>query len=242
MDHKESKQTGYVVDLESGVVGCQEEKNIGHSSGNRRTNNMLTRLPSGVLGFHGSAKGECSSMNLLGSLGQSSEVPCENLELVIDKSLGGHSGEVVPLLEEKKHMKEKRKMTNSTKAAKPPRPPKGPVLGITDLKLVKEMSEFAAKKRARIERMKALKQMKISKPASSSSISSLSAMVVTLLFCLVIFFQGICSKNSESASFPGSPEPAASANGLISVQLYNNFLTSDGAPTSSESPKCVFLS
>lgn len=85
--------------------------------------------------------------------------------------------------------KEKRKKSSNKKAPKPPRPPRGPSLDSTDQKLIKEMAQLAMLKRARIERMKALKKAKMAR-ASSSSQNSVIAMVFTVLFLLVILFQG----------------------------------------------------
>jgi hypothetical protein len=70
-------------------------------------------------------------------------------------------------------------------------------LDAADQKLIKEISELAMLKRARIERMKALKKVKATKASSNSN---LFAMVFTILFCLVILFQG----NNAHARFSHS--------------------------------------
>lgn len=72
------------------------------------------------------------------------------------------------------------------KPPKPPRPPKSLSLVASDEKLVQEISIL---KRARIERIKALKRKKNAKAKSSSS--NLLAMIVTVIFCLIIVWQGI---------------------------------------------------
>jgi hypothetical protein len=78
---------------------------------------------------------------------------------------------------------------NARKPPKPPRPPKGAlILDAADRKLVRELAELAMRKRARVERIKALKKMKAAKALSLNS--GLSAMVITLIFFLVITFQG----------------------------------------------------
>lgn len=231
MDHNASEER----DLESGGTGHEDETSRSTISGNKQAKNMVGRLMSGLLGYSGSANGE-SSASTDSKLGTSSENPHDNIELLTDKN-SGQSVELMPLLE-KKPVKDKRK-TSFRKASKPPRPPKGPTLDVSDVKLVMEISELAMKKRARIQRIKALKkmnaEMSYSSPSSSSlpsspsspsssstSNSSLAAMVVTLLFFVLIVFQGIYSRNSSSASFQGSPEPATAVNGLISIQLYNS--------------------
>uniref|UniRef100_A0A7N0VHX3 Uncharacterized protein n=1 Tax=Kalanchoe fedtschenkoi TaxID=63787 RepID=A0A7N0VHX3_KALFE len=57
------------------------------------------------------------------------------------------------------------------------------------MKFVREVSELAMMKRARIERMKILKQKKADK--RSSSLGNILAMLITLIFCFVIIFQGL---------------------------------------------------
>lgn len=96
--------------------------------------------------------------------------------------------ESVGVLEPKK-VKDKRKSTSSKKPPKPPRPPRGLSLDAADQKLIKEISDLAMLKRARVERMKALKKMKAAKTSTSNS--NLYATLITVLFCLVIVFQGI---------------------------------------------------
>ncbi|GJN05474.1 hypothetical protein PR202_ga23100 [Eleusine coracana subsp. coracana] len=55
------------------------------------------------------------------------------------------------------------------------------------------MSSEGEMKRARIERMKSLKKMKNSKPASS--IGNLVALIITVIFCCFILWQGIPTGN-----------------------------------------------
>ncbi|KAJ6680047.1 PROTEIN putative-RELATED [Salix purpurea] len=90
-----------------------------------------------------------------------------------------------------------------------------------DVKLMKEITELAMRKRARIERLKAIKKMRAAKTSSWSS--SLSAMVITIVFCLIILYQGISSRYSGSLALKGSPESAVgSSEALIGVQFYKN--------------------
>ncbi|KAL6526468.1 hypothetical protein OROGR_015558 [Orobanche gracilis] len=90
--------------------------------------------------------------------------------------------------------KEKRFSLSAKKPPKPPRPPRGMSLDAADRKLVNEISELALIKRARIERMKALRKIKTAK-ASLGSI----AMVFTILFFVLIIFQG-CHLTSNHSS------------------------------------------
>lgn len=90
---------------------------------------------------------------------------------------------------EAKNSVEKKDKRKSTSAKKPPRPPRGLSLDAADQKLIKEIAELAMIKRARIDRIKALKKMKASS-TSSSSTSSLLAFLFTVLFFLVLCFQG----------------------------------------------------
>ncbi|CAA6668899.1 unnamed protein product [Spirodela intermedia] len=75
------------------------------------------------------------------------------------------------------------------KPPKPPRPPMKPCLDAADRRLIREMSELAMLKRTRTERLKSSRKMKNSRPSSSNN-SSLCALFVTLLFCLVIVWEG----------------------------------------------------
>lgn len=182
----------------------------------------------------GSIKCE-DDVNLCGDVLNSGGVFLENAKVVIDKKLDGE--EAMDLVE-KKTVKEKRKKTSNKKPPKPPRPPRGPSLDAADQKLIREISELAMLKRARIERVKALKKMKATKASSSNS--NLFAMVFTILFCLVIVFQGMSSSRSSSLAFPGSPESAVGTEGsFISVQYFQNVSASDTNGPDSSSPTLV---
>lgn len=127
------------------------------------------------------------------------------LSNVCESYKGENGSEILP---PKKIEKEKRKSTSAKKPPKPPRPPRGYSLDAADRKLIKELHELAMMKRARVERMKALKKMKAAKASSSvplGSNGSFFAMFFTVLFFLVLIFQGMSSGNS-STSFHGSPE------------------------------------
>ncbi|KAE8697165.1 hypothetical protein F3Y22_tig00110630pilonHSYRG00048 [Hibiscus syriacus] len=154
------------------------------------------------------------------------------MEFLVDKSSEGEENSELMALVEKNFAEDKCKKTNSRKPPKPPLPPKGPLLDAADQESVREIAELAMRKRARMKRIKAMKKMK----AASSSNSSLSAMVITVIFCLVILFQGICYRRGASVMIQGSPAPeVGSIESLISVQFYRNFPTfekHDQDPTS----------
>ncbi|XP_047325243.1 uncharacterized protein LOC124929030 [Impatiens glandulifera] len=138
----------------------------------------------------------------------------------------------------------KRSYNNNKKKAccKPPRPPKGPELDASDVKLIKEISQLAMKKRARVERMKALRKMKEIKSSSylssTPSRSSISAFIITILFFLIVIFQGLNSKvGSHHVIFQGSPEPSmAATDSLISVQFFHDPSRNIGNGPDSSSP------
>ncbi|KAI3469263.1 hypothetical protein Pfo_025926 [Paulownia fortunei] len=148
-----------------------------------------------------------------------------------------------------KNKREKRKTMSVKKPPKPPRPPRGLSLDAADQKLIKEISELAIIKRARIERMKALKKMKAAKASSVSASSSgnLIAMLFTIIFCIVIIFQGchssgISPKNRSAIPIPGSLESNGVAEGNIVVVQDQQNLSTSGIPlTSVESPNLMEL-
>uniref|UniRef100_A0A0D9V016 Transmembrane protein n=1 Tax=Leersia perrieri TaxID=77586 RepID=A0A0D9V016_9ORYZ len=118
-----------------------------------------------------------------------------------------------------KSMGEKEKKKRSKKPPRPPRPPSTSPLDAADQKLISELSELAMLKRARVERMKALKKMKNSKPASS--IGNMVALIITVIFCLVILWQGVFSRHVASISFHGPPISSVRSHGsLISIHFY----------------------
>lgn len=197
------------VDLESGGTTNEEDKMSDPISANGQTKTILKRACTGPVGFHGLAY----SSNF-------SELAAGNVELLIDNNSEGQEGKQNITFVDRKDVVEKR-IKNLKKPPKPPRPPKGLSLDAADQKLMKEITELAMRKRARIERLKALKKMRAAK--TSSWTSSLSAMVITIIFCLIIIYQGISSRYSGSLALKGSPEPAVgTGEALIAVQLYKN--------------------
>ncbi|KAK6941113.1 hypothetical protein RJ641_030644 [Dillenia turbinata] len=232
-----SREKEFELDLESGGTTSEDDRKVASVSGSSiQPKKLLSKVVSGVLSFNGRIDDE-SGVDSSGSSSNLGGLAEENVELLIDKSSGGEeSPELLALM--KKHMKDKCKKTNPRKPPKPPRPPRGPTLDAADQKLVREISELAMKKRARIERMKALKKMKAAK--SSSSNSSLSAMIITVLFFLIILFQGIWSRSSLTVTFHGSPESAATTRGgFIKVHYFSTPAANKSHGPGSVSPSLV---
>ncbi|CAN6340497.1 unnamed protein product [Urochloa humidicola] len=114
---------------------------------------------------------------------------------------------------------EKAKKKRSKKPPRPPRPSTPTPLDVSDQKLLNELSELAMLKRARIERMKALKKMKNAKQGSSGG--NLCPLIITIIFCVVILWQGFFSGHGSAVSFHGSPESSVRAHSsLISIRFY----------------------
>lgn len=139
---------------------------------------------------------------------------------------------------EKKAVKERPKAMSAKKPPKPPRPPRGLSLDSADQKLIRELHELAKLKRARVERMKALKKAKEVRVASSKN--QLFATLLTVLFCIVVLFQGISSRTSSAASFQGSPiSYGVTDRSIISVQHNPISSASYVNGPGSESPRLV---
>lgn len=233
MDHKSPREKDSEVDLESGVVVSEEDSSDSPvSSAKKQAKTLISKVCGGLL--DGSVKVE-ERVSLCGNGSNSNGVSPENLKVATNKMLQGNEGTDHV---EKTRVKDKRKKMTNKKPPKPPRPPRGPSLDAADQKLIKELSEIAMWKRARIDRMKALKKMKAAKASSSNS--SIFAMVFTILFCLVLIFQGISSRRSSPVSFEGSPVSGGGMEGsLISVQYYPNLSSTAPNGPGSESPNIV---
>ncbi|KAK9086249.1 hypothetical protein Syun_028643 [Stephania yunnanensis] len=217
MDHTVLRDRDFVADIESGGTTSEEEGNRDAYLGFRQPRNLLDRVWGGLVSIEASIKDEDGVSSRAGS--SSANIAAENVKsLMGDRALGEE--EKVALLENITE-KKKRKHSNSKKPPKPPRPPRGPSLDAADQKLIREISELAMLKRARNERMKAQKKMKATKTTSSGG--SICAMVVTVMFCLIIIFQGLISRGNSHAKFLGSPQPAeVPSGGWISVHYYKD--------------------
>ncbi|KAJ4836091.1 hypothetical protein Tsubulata_029657 [Turnera subulata] len=207
MDRVVPQDADQVVDLERGLnVGEENSCKAASSSGVIEQTKSLFAKVCSVFAVD-EARNEEEKANAPSCTGLSSE----HVKLNGQKT-GDHA-------EKKVVVKEKRKKTSNKKAPKPPRPPRGPSLDAADQKLIQEISELVMLKRARVERMKALKKMKAAKASSNSN---LFAMVFTIIFCIIILFQGVSSR-ATSANLQGSPMSAQTVDGsLISVQFLGN--------------------
>lgn len=206
MDHMAQRDKDFGVDLESGGT-TDEDVGITDPGLGAKLANTFAKIRTGF----GSV--------VDGSVNGEKGISKENLESLIDKNVEGDRT-TDPV--EKTPGKERRKSTSGKKKPpRPPRPPKSLSLDAFDQKLIKEISEIARVKRARIERMKGLKKMKAAK--ESVSTGSLLAFIFAILFCLVIFFQGMSPGRSLSITFQGSSESAvASHYGFISLHHRKN--------------------
>nr|AFK46337.1 unknown [Medicago truncatula] len=231
MDDRNMKGEGGEVDIESGLVVTKDD-----SGNTKQERTLFAKIYCGIVGDSIKVEERNSVLYLKDSNLSGDSV---NMVKETNKLLTGQ--DLVKSVENSP-VKEKRKKSSNKKAAKPPRAPRGPSLDAADQKLIREITQLAMLKRARVERMKALKKMKAAK-ASSSPSSSMFAMVCTVVFCIVILFQGISSFGKSSVtSFQGSPVFAGGAEGdLIAVQLQhqlNQISIQQHAP-SSESHKIV---
>lgn len=218
MDYKSGRGKDIEVDLESGLplIG-DDTKYASIPNTVKHGKELFGKISGGFVGS--SARGEDGPSSLYNELNLS--------EVYVDVMKGTNKA------------KDKHKKASNNKAPKPPRPPRGPSLDAADHKLIREISELAMLKRARVERIKALKKMRNTKPPSSNTSSSMLAMIFTVVFFVVIIFQGMSSGKPSVASFQGSPVSGGGADeGLISVQYQLN-PSSDSNAHGSDPPNFV---
>lgn len=184
-----TKERELVIDLEGGGSSSEEDSNNEPESISKvHSRKTFGRLRSGFLCPDGSISRGSSFASSSNATRLSKLSVDENVELLMDKSSEGEKRrELGALVEKKKNLKEKIKKNG--KIHKPPRPPTGPSLDAADRILVREITELASKKRATVERIKALKKMKAEKTSSFNS--SIPALFITLLFFVIIIFQGM---------------------------------------------------
>ncbi|KAA8527347.1 hypothetical protein F0562_034938 [Nyssa sinensis] len=235
MDRISPRDRDSAVDLEIGATTDNDVGTTDPVSGAKLAKTFFAKVCSGLMNVDGLVKGE-KGVNLSGNMSNGSKVSQENVNLFIDKKV---VGEEAADIADKKPGNEKHKKTSAKKPPKPPRPPRGPSLDAADQKLIKEISELVMTKRARIERMKALKKMKAAK-ASSSSNGNLFAMLFTILFCLVIIFQGMSSRRTSPVSFQGFPDSTRGTEGdFISLGYHWNPSANDANISGSWSPNLM---
>ncbi|XP_064949409.1 uncharacterized protein LOC103997004 [Musa acuminata AAA Group] len=234
MDKNSSREKELVFDLEGGensVIREQEgSKDTWCSAG--QDNGMLSRVWSSFISIDGPIKGE-RVVRLGDSASSSVELPLIDGEALGDRSVGLEAK--MGLLEKKVGL-ETTKKKGCKKPPKPPRPPNSPPLDVTNQKLMKEISEIAMMKRARIERMK-----KKVKDANSARINgNLWALIITILFILVIMWQGVLPSGSSSGRSNGHPESSVETRGgLISIHFYKNASGNTPKASTSMSPNDV---
>lgn len=182
-----SRARDIVVDLRN----CNEtmSKEDGGRDPVKQANKQCTRVNSEGLSSDASVKEE-DGVCLINNLVTYGNTTNANVELLIDIGPRREESQKNGNIAKKKYVNEKHKKANSRKPPKPPRPSKGPFLDAADQKFVREISELAMRRRARIERIKELKKKKAVKGSSTGN-SSISAMIITLLFFIVIVFQGM---------------------------------------------------
>ncbi|XP_049403516.1 uncharacterized protein LOC125867129 [Solanum stenotomum] len=184
MDHIQSRESDFEVDLESGGTTSDEDGNYNYDLTGEISNKESYKAGSG---FRGVQSCNGSVRNQDGSSTYNKILSADELSSVRRTEIWSNKvKEEMENLGDKKMNIEK---TRKPKPPKPPRPPKGPSLDASDAKFVKEISELAIWKRRRTERMKALK--KIKKESGSSSRMNILATVITILFFLIIIFQGV---------------------------------------------------
>ncbi|KAH6802528.1 hypothetical protein C2S51_033974 [Perilla frutescens var. frutescens] len=165
------------IDLESGGTTSEEDASKNQAFSCVNSKKLLGRVRSGLT--RSKSLGECTSDEdcscSYDEFMTSDEILAKNKEQLGRFAQFGH----------KKIDEEKPKKPNSTK---PPRPPRGPSLDASDMKLLKEITELKSKRR-RMERSGTSKKMK--KEKASSQKTNLLACLVTVVFVLVIIFEGI---------------------------------------------------
>lgn len=208
---------GNIVDLERGAITEEYDR-----SGAKIVKNTIVRVCNGPSMAEEPVAG-----------------PPEGEEVLdlAEKSLRGED-ETLDLAEKKTEVeKTKKKKKGGRKPPKPPRPPRAVSLEPTDQKVIQQISELAMMKRARIERMKALMKMKNSRPASLSS--NFWPLIITVLFCIIIVWQGFSSRSHQRSSFAGSPESSIGNGRMIQVQFLRNAFPSESNSPVSDSPSIM---
>lgn len=164
------------IDLESGGTTSEEDVSKNQAFGYANSKRLLGGVRSGLI--RSESLSECTSDEdcscSYDKFISSDEIPANNKEQLWRYAQVGHT----------KGDGEKPKNQNSTK---PPRPPRGPLLDASDMKLLKEISELKLKRR-NIERSRTLRKVK--KEKASSLKTNVLACLVTVVFLLVVIFEG----------------------------------------------------
>lgn len=176
--HSSGSDLDLDIDLESGGTTSEEDASRSQVLRCEDSKNLLGRLRSGFT----SSDSLCESAD--NGACSCSYHKCITPDDISNKNeqLGKFREEMINFVNETMDEKKPKK-----KNSKPPRPPRGPLLCASDMKLLKEISELNLKRR-RMER--SLKMKKIKKEKTSSLSTNLFACLVTIVFFLVIIFQG----------------------------------------------------
>ncbi|XP_051144060.1 uncharacterized protein LOC127260383 [Andrographis paniculata] len=170
------------IDLESGGTS-DEEASKSNVLSSKKSEYLLDRKASGLVSSYslcGLTKFEDCSHPF------NKFITSDDISVKNEEQMKKIREEIVDFVD-KRMDKENPKRHTSAKPSKPPRPPRGPSLHASDMMLLKEISELNLK-RKRLERIRTLKKTK--EKGSSSLSSNLIACFVTLIFFLVIIFQG----------------------------------------------------
>ncbi|KAL6515726.1 hypothetical protein OROHE_018416 [Orobanche hederae] len=172
------------IDLESGETTSGTDSSTSQVLSCTNSENLLGRIRSGFM----NSESQCESA-------KGGDCSCSYDKLMISdeittkkKEQFGKYREGMITFVNKTMNEEKSKKKNDAKPSKPPRPPKGPSLDASDMKLLKEITVLNLK-RKRMERRRTMKKIAKDK-ASSWNSSTLFACSVTIIFLLVIIFQG----------------------------------------------------
>ncbi|KAI4364501.1 hypothetical protein MLD38_020583 [Melastoma candidum] len=178
MEHAKHRKSvrgkDYEFDLQIGILGSiKDSVGVSELGDRRRGTQLLLKACNGLtdegLSIHGIMPNHEGILEIVNS----------------DGLAEGRIGDTA----DESYFKDKKKRVNNKKPSKPPRPPKGPSLNASDHKLIQEISESASLKRARIERIRALKKARAASTSSSQS-TNVVALIFTVLFFVVIIFNG----------------------------------------------------
>ncbi|KGN58129.1 uncharacterized protein LOC101214824 [Cucumis sativus] len=222
IDCMATKDREFEIDLEGGGNTSEDDLSSETDSTSKpHARKTFGRLRSGFL----SSDRSVSRTGIFASSSNSTKLVKlgvdENVELLMESSDGEKRREFGAFAEKNNV---KGKIKKNGKVHKPPRPPRGPSLDAADRIFVREIAELAVKKRATVERIKALKKMKAEKTSSFNS--SLPALFITLLFFVVIIFQGMSAKGSTMVTVSDSPAPSVGGSAGLIVQHSLQFQSS----------------
>lgn len=164
------------IDLESGGTTSEEDVNKNQVFGHDNSKRLLGRVRSGII--RSESLSDCTS---------DEDCSCSYNNFIVSDEIPAKNKEQLGRFVQIGHKKSDDEKHKKHKYSKPPRPPRGPSLDASDLKLLKEISELKLKRR-RMERSRTMKKVK--KEKGSSLKTNIVACLVTIVFVLVIIFEG----------------------------------------------------